>query len=63
MSLAVNAKLERDLREWPLARAPTSDVYTVTCDGDTVVLGLLTEHGTEERGGALLARPTTVRAQ
>lgn len=40
----------------PLAHTATSDVYTVTYEGETVVLKLLTPLGAEERTGALALR-------
>lgn len=57
-----NMALEHYLAAWelsnpqPLAVTPTSHVYTVSVDGTTAVLKLLTEYGVEERRGALALR-------
>lgn len=40
----------------PLAETVTSYVYTVSCDGERVVLKILTDIGTEERVGGLALR-------
>jgi streptomycin 6-kinase len=56
------AKLEHYLTAWhlsdpqPLARTPTSHLYTVTWESDTVVLKLLTDYGWEEQRGASALR-------
>jgi streptomycin 6-kinase len=58
----MNAKLDHYLTAWhlsdpqPLARTPTSHLYTVSWKGDPVVLKLLTDHGWEEQRGASALR-------
>jgi streptomycin 6-kinase len=58
----MNAKLEHYLAAWqlsdpePLARTPTSHLYTVRRKSDTVVLKLLTDYGWEEQRGASALR-------
>lgn len=57
-----NDKLDHYLTAWdlsdpqPLAQTPTSHLYTVTWEGETVVLKLLTRYGWEERRGAAALR-------
>lgn len=59
---AMNAKLDQYLTAWklsdpqPLARTPTSHLYTVSWKSDTVVLKLLTDYGSEEQRGASALR-------
>jgi streptomycin 6-kinase len=58
----MDAKLDHYLTEWhlsepqPLARTPTSHLYTVSWKSETVVLKLLTEYGWEEQRGASALR-------
>jgi streptomycin 6-kinase len=58
----MNARLGGYLTAWhlsdprPLARTATSDLYTVSWKGETVVLKLLTDHGWEEQRGAAALR-------
>ena len=58
----MTAKLEHYLTAWhlsdprPLARTPTSHLYTVTWESGTVVLKLLTDYGREEQRGASALR-------
>jgi streptomycin 6-kinase len=55
----MDARLSHYLTAWqlsnpqPLARTPTSHVYTVSWKSETVVLKLLTDYGWEEQRGAL----------